>query len=257
MSVFHVLFYLSALGIIYTDTGETPLPVMQIPACLTAVEGANVSMYCSIPLFDRTISVDVSWRKDGQTKTLDPTADTRKTILPFKQASAEFHLLNVSFRDSGIYYCSISVFGRKASNGNGTKLIVHVPPTPLKITRQYSPFLALLCTTAGFFPGQFELMWYKNFSEITSNINIRKILNKEGLFQVSSELSLPERESVYTCQVSHIALSIPANISDKTPNHGNQDRTFSYALVFGCAAGGIMILVLGIVFKRCKFDRTT
>ncbi|XP_043563378.1 uncharacterized protein LOC122558646 [Chiloscyllium plagiosum] len=100
-------------------------------------------------------------------------------------------------------------------------------------------------------------MWYKNFSEITSGINIRKILNEEGLFQVSSELSLPERESVYTCQVSHVALSVPANISDKIPNHGNQDRTFSYALVFGCAAGGIMILVLGIVLKGCKSDRTT
>ncbi|XP_060679112.1 uncharacterized protein LOC132813375, partial [Hemiscyllium ocellatum] len=131
------------------------------------------------------------------------------------------------------------------------------PPTPLKITRQYSPFLALLCTTAGFFPGQFELVWYKNLSEITSGINIRKIVNEEGLFHVSSELSLPEKGSVYTCQISHITRSVPANISDKIPNHGNQDRTFYYALVFGCAAGGIMILVLGIVFKGCKLDKTT
>ncbi|XP_043563377.1 uncharacterized protein LOC122558644 [Chiloscyllium plagiosum] len=201
-------------------------------------------MYCSIPLFDRKLSVDVSWRKDGQTKTLDPTADERKIMLPFKQASAEFHLLNVSFRDSGIYYCSISVFGRKTFNGNGTKLIVHVPPTPLKITRLDSPFLALLCTTAGFFPGQFELVWYKNFSEITSGISIRKILNEEGLFQVSSELSLPERGSVYTCQVSHVALGVPANISYTVPNHAGRFHTINiFRLILG-----IVVMVLGTAF---------
>ncbi|XP_060679113.1 rano class II histocompatibility antigen, A beta chain-like [Hemiscyllium ocellatum] len=116
-----------------------------------------------------------------------------------------------------------------------------MPPTPLKITRQYSPFLALLCTTAGFFPGQFELVWYKNLSEITSGVNIRKMLNEEGLFHVSSELSLPEKGSVYTCQISHITLSVPANISDKIPNHVGRFHTINiFRLILG-----IGMVVLG------------
>ncbi|GCC18891.1 hypothetical protein chiPu_0021735 [Chiloscyllium punctatum] len=82
-------------------------------------------MYCSIPIFGRNPAVDVYWQKGDQGKTLDLTADQRKIMLPFKQGSTELQLLNLHFQDSGIYYCSIRVSGRKILNGNGTRLIVH------------------------------------------------------------------------------------------------------------------------------------
>ncbi|XP_078399065.1 natural cytotoxicity triggering receptor 3 ligand 1-like [Cetorhinus maximus] len=228
MSAFDLPSYLSVLGIIYiglcTVTEGSSLSVRQLPIRVTAVKRTNVSIYCSIPLFDHNTWVDVYWRRDGQEGILDLTADTTKIMTPFRQGSAELRLLKVNFQDSGVYYCSARVNG-KISNGNGTELIVYVPPTPVKITRVSSTFLTLLCTTAGFFPKEFNLTWYKNNIEITSGMKITEIQNEGGLYQVSSLLNLPEAGSAYTCQVSHISLENPANDSYMVRSQGCARRS--------------------------------
>ncbi|XP_067853508.1 CD276 antigen homolog [Heptranchias perlo] len=258
MSALDVLLYLAVLAIICTVINGTALTVLQIPARLTPVKGANVSIYCSFPLFDRNALVDVYWRRAGQDGILDSSADKRKTFIPFKKGSAEFHLLNVGFQDSGIYYCSMRDWRGKISNGNGTELIVYVPPTPVKITRLLSPSLTLLCTTAAFFPEECNLTWYQNGSEIKSGINTVATRSEEGLYQVSSSLISVQSNTVYICRVSHASLPTAANASYtvRDPVLANRNNTFLYSLVSGCAAGGLIILVLVILVKRCNFVRT-
>ncbi|XP_067905927.1 tapasin-related protein-like isoform X2 [Heterodontus francisci] len=255
MLVLDVLWYLSALDIIYTAAKETPLSVLQFPARLTPVKGENVSIYCSIPLFRPNAWVAVYWRRNGQDGTLDSETDKRKIMTPFKQGSAEFHLLNVTFQDSGVYYCSVRDLKGMISNGNGTELIVHVPPTPVTIFCPSSPSFTLLCTTTRFFPKEFNLTWYKNDVEITSGINITERRNQEGLYQVFSVLKPVKSGSVYTCQVSHVSLGLPANDSCTVPGQGNGIRSSLYPIVYGCAAGGLIILLLVIIIKRCKLSR--
>ncbi|XP_060693506.1 cell adhesion molecule-related/down-regulated by oncogenes-like [Hemiscyllium ocellatum] len=232
------------------DANETPFSVTQVPTCLTEVEGMNVSMYCSIPLFRHNPAVDVYWQKSDQGKTLDLTADQTTIMLPFKQGSSELQLLNLHFQDSGIYYCSIRVSGRKIFNRNGTRLIVHVPPTPVKIVQLPAPTLTLHCTTAPFFPEEIYVIWYKNDILITSGINATKVWKEGSLFKVASVLNHLESGSVYMCQISHVALQLPACISYKIQGNGNNN--FPYVLVSGCAVGGLIILfpVVAILVKQ-------
>ncbi|XP_041048266.1 tyrosine-protein phosphatase non-receptor type substrate 1-like [Carcharodon carcharias] len=172
-------------------------------------------------------------------------------MTPFRQGSAEIRLLNVNFQDSGVYYCSARVSGR-ISNGNGTELIVYVPPTPVKITRVSSTLLKILCTTAGFFPKEINLTWYKNDIEITTGMKITEIQNEGGLYHVSSFLNLPEAGLVYTCQVSHISLESPANDSYTVRSQG----WYPYTLVTGCTVGGLIILVLAILVICWRLAKT-
>ncbi|XP_067905923.1 tapasin-related protein-like isoform X2 [Heterodontus francisci] len=237
-------------------TDGTIFPVTQFPARVTPVKGTNVSICCTFSLFDRKAWVDVHWWREDQNETLNATTEKNKIITSVKPGSAELHLVNVSFQDSGVYYCKARDWSGKISNGTGTELIVHVPPTPLKVTHLSSPSLALFCTTAGFFPGEFNLTWYKNGFQITSGINITESQNEEGLYQVSSSLSPVESESDYTCQVSHISLRVPANNSYTVRGQGDGDGILFYALVSGCVGSGLIILLLVIFVKRWKLERS-
>ncbi|XP_067853510.1 H-2 class I histocompatibility antigen, alpha chain-like isoform X2 [Heptranchias perlo] len=243
MSIRDVLRYLSAVAIICTVINGTALTVTQLPARLTPVKGTNVSMYCSVPRFDHNAMVDVYWRRSGQDGILDSSADKRKTFKPLKKGSAEFHLLNVGFQDSGIYYCSMRDWRGKISNGNGTELIVHVPPTPVKITRLLSPSLTLLCTTAAFFPEEFNLTWYQNGSEIKSGINTVQTRSEEGLYQVFSSLISVQSGTVYICRVSHASLPAPADDSYTVRDPASTDRFPT--LNFCRFLLGLMVILLG------------
>ncbi|XP_067853509.1 H-2 class I histocompatibility antigen, alpha chain-like isoform X1 [Heptranchias perlo] len=246
MSIRDVLRYLSAVAIIctvLTVINGTALTVTQLPARLTPVKGTNVSMYCSVPRFDHNAMVDVYWRRSGQDGILDSSADKRKTFKPLKKGSAEFHLLNVGFQDSGIYYCSMRDWRGKISNGNGTELIVHVPPTPVKITRLLSPSLTLLCTTAAFFPEEFNLTWYQNGSEIKSGINTVQTRSEEGLYQVFSSLISVQSGTVYICRVSHASLPAPADDSYTVRDPASTDRFPT--LNFCRFLLGLMVILLG------------
>ncbi|XP_038662031.1 tyrosine-protein phosphatase non-receptor type substrate 1-like isoform X1 [Scyliorhinus canicula] len=256
MSVLNVQWCFSVLGIVYGATGGTSLSVRQIPTLESPVKGANVSMYCSIPLFDHNTLVDVYWRRDSKEGTLQLSSDKRNIMIPFRQGSAELHLLNVSFQDSGVYYCSVRVFSKKVSSENGTELIVQVPPTPVKITLVPSHSLTLLCTTAGFFPEEFDLIWYRNNIIITSGMSTRELKNEEGLYQVSSSLTQLETNSFYSCGVSHSSLETPAYGNYTVRSRGNIHDKYLYLLVSGCLAGGLITVLLVILIMRWRSAKT-
>ncbi|XP_072135198.1 uncharacterized protein [Mobula birostris] len=125
MQKFDLLQYFLVLQITYTVADRASFTVNQIPEQVTKAEGENVSIYCTYPIFAQNSLVDVYWRKGEQKQFIDATADRRMRIITSEQGSAEFHILGVSFGDSGIYYCSVSDWTRKFSNGNGTSVIVH------------------------------------------------------------------------------------------------------------------------------------
>ncbi|XP_038661939.1 tyrosine-protein phosphatase non-receptor type substrate 1-like [Scyliorhinus canicula] len=258
MSLFHLVHYLSVLGIIYTAPDAAALSVVQMPDRLTPVEGTNVTMNCSVKLLFASAKVDTYWWKDLSEAILNRTADERKLVTPFKQGSVELHLLNVSFEDSGFYYCSVKEEVGKVSNGNGTELIVHVPPTPVNITLLSKSPPILICTTGGFFPEELNLTWYINGTEIISGANGTQRWNEKGLYRVSSSLKPVDIWSVYTCQVSHVSLGNPANESYSDRDQDKPEENFPSALLVGFAAGGLVMLVmmvtLTILVMPCKSD---
>ncbi|XP_062923414.1 uncharacterized protein LOC134356409 isoform X2 [Mobula hypostoma] len=213
MHIFHKLLNLFVLQIVYTVADRASITVRQIPVKETKAEGANVSIYCTYLIFAQNAAVAVYWWKGGQEGYIDPTADRRISIITTEQGSAEFHIFDVRFWGSGIFYCGVRDWTGKISKGNGTNVIVHVPPAPLKITEVNAPSVALTCTTAAFFPKDYELIWYKNEIEITSGIHTTQMQNKEGLYLVSSSLNVIETWSVYTCQVFHESIKAPASES--------------------------------------------
>ncbi|XP_072135197.1 tapasin-related protein-like isoform X1 [Mobula birostris] len=254
MQKFDLLQYFLVLQITYTVADRASFTVNQIPEQVTKAEGENVSIYCTYPIFAQNSLVDVYWRKGEQKQFIDATADRRMRIITSEQGSAEFHILGVSFGDSGIYYCSVSDWTRKFSNGNGTSVIVHVPPVPLKITEENSPSVALTCTTTAFFPKNYELIWYKNEMEITSGIHTTQKQNEEGLYLVSSSLNVTESWSVYTCQVFHESMRAPISEYYRI-RLGSRDK-FILILTGALAACGAIILVLLLLMRRCRVDRT-
>ncbi|XP_060693842.1 tyrosine-protein phosphatase non-receptor type substrate 1-like isoform X1 [Hemiscyllium ocellatum] len=246
-----VLWYISVVGS-YAVADGSFLQMFQFPARITSLKGANVSMNCSFTLFDPIARLDVSWRRRNREGTLKPTAaDNRTVVIPLEQTATELHLLNVDVQDAGVYYCSVTDWQQKVSSGNGTELIVHVPPAPVKITQQ--SHLTLLCTTVGFFPKEFNVTWYENETEIMSGINTTIQQNKEGLYQVSSYLSPVQNALMYTCEVSHVSLKVPA-IDSYTVLYQADTGTFPKELVGGCAVAGLLLLLLVTVVIHCKLD---
>ncbi|XP_062923418.1 tyrosine-protein phosphatase non-receptor type substrate 1-like isoform X2 [Mobula hypostoma] len=254
MQIFDLLQYLLVLQITYTVADRASFTVDQIPEQVTKTEGENVSIYCTYPIFAQNSLVDVYWRKGEQKQFIDATAERRMSIITSEQGSAELHILGVSFRDSGIYYCSVSDWTRKFSHGNGTSVIVHVPPAPLKITEENAPSVALTCTTAAFFPKNYELIWHKNEMEITSGIHTTQIQNEEGLYLVSSSLNVIESWSVYTCQVFHESMTAPISEYYRI-RLGTRDK-FIFILTGALAACGVIILALLLLIRRFRVDRT-
>ncbi|GCB63940.1 hypothetical protein scyTo_0009743 [Scyliorhinus torazame] len=133
---------------------------------------------------------------------------------------------------------------------------VKVPPTPVKITLVPSHSLTLLCTTAGFFPEEFDLIWYRNNIKITSGMRTWKIKNEEGLYQVSSALTQLESTSFYSCGVSHSSLETPAYGNYTVRSRGNIHDKYLYLLVSGCLAGGLINLLLVILIMRWRSAKT-
>ncbi|XP_043563379.1 HLA class II histocompatibility antigen, DR beta 5 chain-like [Chiloscyllium plagiosum] len=138
---------------------------------------------------------------------------------------------------------------RRAKRGHEKTLVV--PPAPVKITQQ--SHFTLLCTTVGFFPKEFNITWYENKMEIMFGINTTIQQNKEGLYQVSSYLSPVQNALMYTCEVSHVSLKVPA-IDSYTVLDQADTGTFPKELVAGCAVAGLLLLMLVTVVIPCKLD---
>ncbi|GCC18889.1 hypothetical protein chiPu_0021734, partial [Chiloscyllium punctatum] len=162
--------------------------------------------------------VRVQWWRDGRDGFLEESLNRRIQLYLLDRGGAVLQLADVRLEDAGVYYCRVT--HNVAGNGTGTNLVVFVPPTPLKLVKlaeDGSAFpLTLLCTTAAFSPDNLNITWYKNDSEIATGVEHVKLQNAIGLYEVSSNLTETEpvqSGTVYTCQVSHISLRTPANVS--------------------------------------------
>ncbi|XP_067853517.1 tapasin-related protein-like [Heptranchias perlo] len=265
MSASMVFLCLTLRGIIYTAADHSSFRVTQAPEQATVSRGGNVTFHCIFPISQTHSWVRVYWWKQGENKYLPRSGDKRKRFGLEGKASGFFQLLNANFQDSGVYHCAVIREGTVGGNGTASHLIVHAPPTPLKIVSRTaegnsSASLTLVCETAEFFPENFTLAWYKNGVVIATGINTIKRQNTEGLYEVSS--SLEETQPVpsdanYTCLVSHVSLNIPA-VATYSVTKSNQATVIDVSFYFwalGCAMGGLAFLVLLIVIgKRCRLQ---
>ncbi|XP_059849413.1 tapasin-related protein-like [Hypanus sabinus] len=123
------------------------------------------------------------------------------------------------------------------------------------LPKNESVTLALICNTAAFFPQGLNITWYKNGSAIIPAVEPNKTKTTTGLYKASScltETEPVEDGTVYTCQVSHIALPNPANISYTyySPDSGKH-ISFDYR-IYGYLGTGIIfsLIIIFIVIGR-------
>eukprot|EP00062_Callorhinchus_milii_P018863 gi/632972936/ref/XP_007902903.1/ PREDICTED: signal-regulatory protein beta-1 isoform 3-like [Callorhinchus milii] len=251
---------LSLMGIIFAVAGDASMKVIQYPVEQIANQGESITFGCKFADIQSTSDLTFYWWKRGEREYLHTSPDNRK-IFNFKT----FQLLNVSFHDSGVYLCAVSRQGKTAANGTGSRLIVHVPPTPLKMFARDSEidskiFLTLVCKTAAFYPDDITLTWSKDDNEVKTGINSTKERNSKGLYEFSSYLeeTQPVQSGVdYICLVSHISLRIPAVARySVSKSNTESDAQLPYALIAGCAGGGLaFLLLLFIIGKQWQLSK--
>ncbi|XP_067853518.1 tyrosine-protein phosphatase non-receptor type substrate 1-like [Heptranchias perlo] len=262
MSASMVFLCLTLRGIIYTAADHSSFRVTQAPEQAIVSKGGDITFYCIFPISQTHSWVRVYWWKQGEDEYLPRSADKRKRFGLEGKARGFFQLMRATFQDSGVYHCAVIREGIVGGNGTGSHLIVHAPPTPLKIVSRTaegnsSATLTLVCETAEFYPENFTLAWYKNGVVIATGINTIKRQNTEGLYEVSS--SLEETQYVpsgtnYTCVISHVSLKTPAIVTysvTKSNQAGVIDVSF-YFWVPICAVAGLVFLVLMVfIGRRC------
>ncbi|XP_067853500.1 immunoglobulin lambda-1 light chain-like isoform X2 [Heptranchias perlo] len=255
MSVRAVPQFIWVLGITCTVAIDAQFQVSQAPETMSALVGSNITVYCTFPIFQDNSDVNVYWWKLGESNFLQTVSESRNRFLIFKQGGASFHLLNISARDSGVYYCGVRNLGARIVNGTGSTIKVSVPPTPLRIFTKVpevnSSSLNLVCKTDNFYPEALSLTWYKDGIEIVIGIETTTTLNIDGLYEVSSLLkeTQPLRSrAIYTCQVSHLTLPAPANVTFTVQfSKLGDNNTSKHLLISGCTGGGLTFLLLAFV----------
>ncbi|XP_042196403.1 uncharacterized protein LOC103185949 isoform X2 [Callorhinchus milii] len=219
---------LSLMGIIFAVAGDASMKVIQYPVEQIANQGESITFGCKFADIQSTSDLTFYWWKRGEREYLHTSPDNRK-IFNFKT----FQLLNVSFHDSGVYLCAVSRQGKTAANGTGSRLIVHDDIT---------------------------LTWSKDDNEVKTGINSTKERNSKGLYEFSSYLeeTQPVQSGVdYTCLVSHISLRIPAVARySVSKSNTESDAQLPYALIAGCAGGGLaFLLLLFIIGKQWQLSK--
>ncbi|XP_062923411.1 uncharacterized protein LOC134356408 isoform X2 [Mobula hypostoma] len=92
-----------------------------------------------------------------------------------------------------------------------------------------------------------NITWYKNCSDIIPEVQPIKTKTTAGLYEASScltETEPVEDGTVYTCQVSHIALPNPANISYIFYNSDSGNYNSFADQNFGYVARGVMFFLI-------------
>ncbi|XP_038662025.1 tyrosine-protein phosphatase non-receptor type substrate 1-like isoform X2 [Scyliorhinus canicula] len=242
---------MALLGIVWTAAGVTFREVVQLPKYLKVNRGENASMHCAFPL-DEDLP-DVRWWRREKPSFLEP--DSRKRF-DVNKGSGSLQFLNVTFADSGVYYCKVNYREKSNVTGTGTQLTVYVPPTPLKmvpIEENSAISLKFECQTAAFYPEDFRISWQRDGVEILTGIETVKSETTEGLFEVSSSLADARpvlNGVVYTCLVSHISLKGPASVSYTVI----QDHSFRNIVIPRLVLGFLIILgLLGIIVDHVRY----
>ncbi|XP_059849417.1 tapasin-related protein-like isoform X1 [Hypanus sabinus] len=254
-----VFLFLAVSGNIYIATDQTSFNVSQSPKEAMVSKGENVTFYCVFPISQDESWVKVYWWKQGENEYQRTSTGSRKRSGRRGKRTWYFELQNVMIQDSGMYLCSLTRKGLPARNGTGSLLKVYVVPTPLKmfVKKHSTTAFIIVCETAGFYPEDFSLTWYKNDVEIVLGTHTKVKKTTEGLYEVSSSLSemQPDKNGTkYTCLVSHVSLntSAVAVYSISKSNQGSSGKSL-FVWILRCAMGVLTILVLMIVIgTRCR-----
>ncbi|XP_072135221.1 programmed cell death 1 ligand 1-like [Mobula birostris] len=236
--------YMALLAITWLIVKVTANEVSQFPRDLNVPSGANVTMFCKFPLSQDT--VDVRWWRKSEKGFLERDSRRQFTV---ERGRGTLVLWNVKFADSGMYYCTVKFQEQYLGTGAGTKFTVFAPPTPVEIVPVggFSSPRKLLCKTAAFYPENLEIVWQRNNKQIRTGIESVTNRSVDGLYEAFSLLEITQStlgKDTYTCLVSHVSLTVPANFSYI------QDQDSNKILIFRSALGGLAIVTLIIILIR-------
>ncbi|XP_062923614.1 natural cytotoxicity triggering receptor 3 ligand 1-like [Mobula hypostoma] len=236
--------YIALLAITWLIVKLTANEVSQFPRDLNVPVGANVTMFCKLLLTNDT--VDVRWWRKGEKGFLERDSRRQFTV---ERGRGTLVLWNVKFSDSGLYYCAVKFQEQYLGTGGGTKFTVFAPPTPVEIVPVggFSSPRKLLCKTACFYPEKLEIVWQRNNKQIRTGIESVTNRNVDGLYEAFSLLEITQStlgKDTYTCLVSHVSLTVPANFSYI------QEQDSNKILIFRSALGGLAIVTLIIILIR-------
>ncbi|XP_043563425.1 uncharacterized protein LOC122558695 isoform X2 [Chiloscyllium plagiosum] len=221
------------LEMIWTAFCYSYFRVSQAPQHIIQNFGASVTVTCAFNIPPDDSEVDVLWWKLGDNTFLHPTSDARKRYFK-RKGQGTLQLLDVRLEDAGVYYCGVSQNRAAISNGTGTRLVVHSPPsTPTILSKMPDGSsdidLHLVCETVDFYPEGITFNWYKNSSKIATGIKSTEYLTDAGLYRASSTLqeSQPvQKDNAYICLVSHSTLQSPklsVYLESRSNSGPNQD----------------------------------
>nr|AAZ06134.1 MHC class II alpha antigen [Scophthalmus maximus] len=110
-----------------------------------------------------------------------------------------------------------------------TPLELDPPSSPMIFTRDFVELgekNTLICHVTGFYPAPVQVYWTKNGENVTEGASLNiPYPNKDGSFRQTSRLDFtPQSGDVYSCSVSHPALSQPVtriwDVEEQQPSTG-------------------------------------
>lgn len=110
-----------------------------------------------------------------------------------------------------------------------TPLELDPPSSPMIYTRDFVELgekNTLICHVTGFYPAPVQVYWTKNGENVTEGASLNiPYPNKDGSFRQTSRLDFtPQSGDVYSCSVSHPALSQPVtriwDVEEQQPSTG-------------------------------------
>ncbi|XP_072316873.1 tyrosine-protein phosphatase non-receptor type substrate 1-like [Eucyclogobius newberryi] len=148
----------------WQTAGLTVPPVglgfIQSPAQLTVMRGETATLSCHFTV--QSQKRGVQWFRMDHGRQLI-SASPRHVLLEGNQ-SASLLITEATPKDSGKYYCEVTVLLQDPELSNGTLILVLAPPSKPKLYLQTptdpetDPF-SLVCVTWGFYPSDLSLYW--------------------------------------------------------------------------------------------------
>ncbi|XP_072926662.1 tyrosine-protein phosphatase non-receptor type substrate 1-like isoform X2 [Hemitrygon akajei] len=255
ISKMHLPLLVAIFNIIYPAVTEVPNNVFQLPVSINVIIGGSVTFYCAFPLFQDNSDLNIFWWKLGENNFLQTCLDSGRYFSTLSKGEATFQLMNVSAADTGVYYCGVKRRDNPLVNGTGSKLMVHVPPSPLRITyneikQNGSVFPTIICKTPEFYPEEINITWCKDGLTIETGITTRKALNINGRYEVTSilvEVESVKSGTIYTCQASHPAIKTATDFQFMSTTTGEIHNVQWNVQICGSIGGGLFILLVLII----------
>ncbi|NWS70889.1 TPSNR protein, partial [Crotophaga sulcirostris] len=234
--------------------------------------GSSVTLDCRFALAPSSSLSSLEWRRQhrGSSHSLFQyhVGSTGPPVQPkfhvdmaelIWNGDASLSLQGVSVEDEGTYICSVSTLLHQAQHI--IQLHVAEPPrvrvTPTMVSFERDVTATLTCLIAGYYPLDVSVSWTQKTPEDDREIPLSNAhfsshqRNQDGTYSITSYLSISsataQAPAIYSCHVSHMALSEPISVSAHLKA---SEQTGSEGLVGVFTATVIFIIVLFIVLRR-------